>query len=133
MSKNKPDLEGVLSTEQQLIGEVGSTNIMEVSITATGPRGREGLDAYEVWLRAGNVGTEADFLNSLAADNDANFIHKQIPASSEWVIEHSLQKFSSIVTVDSANSVVMGDIEYIDENTIIVRFNGEFSGFAYLN
>lgn len=35
------------------------------NVEVGGSAGKDGLSAYEIWLNAGNTGTEADFLNSL--------------------------------------------------------------------
>ena len=54
-------------------------------------------------------------------------------SSKEWVITHNLGHFPSVSVVDSAGTVVVGEINYIDQNTIIASFSGAFSGKAYLN
>lgn len=64
---------------------------------------------------------------------DQTFIYEQERASNSWTIQHNLNKFPSVVIVDTAGSAVVGDVQYIDENTINVSFNGVFSGTAYLN
>ncbi|HHX67003.1 MAG TPA: hypothetical protein GX708_02975 [Gallicola sp.] len=61
------------------------------------------------------------------------YIHAQNTPLSEWLINHNLQRYPSINVVDSGGSVVLGDIQYIDENNILLKFNGGFSGKAYLN
>ena len=61
------------------------------------------------------------------------FIYTQGEASDTWVIDHELDKYPSVTVVDSANTVVIGHITYIDRNQLIVRFNGTFKGKAYLN
>lgn len=60
-------------------------------------------------------------------------IFKQNTPSSEWVIVHTLNKFPSVTIVDSAGCVIVGDVEYVNNSTIIVRFTSPFSGKAYLN
>ena len=64
---------------------------------------------------------------------DKLYVHDQGVASSEWIIEHNLNKYPAVMVVDSANNVLSPEIEYIDKNTVIVRSNGEFKGRAYLN
>ncbi len=64
---------------------------------------------------------------------DAHYVHEQMVPSSVWTIQHNLGKKPSVVVVDSANSVVYGEIEYVDLNTIRLIFSGAFSGKAILN
>lgn len=64
---------------------------------------------------------------------DQTFVYQQNVASDEWVIEHNLGRFPTVTVVDSAGTVVVGEVRYIDSNTIRVKFIGAFSGNAYLN
>lgn len=64
---------------------------------------------------------------------DQTYIHNQSTASAEWTISHNLNKYPSVTVVDSAGSVVVGDVDYLDSNNVQVSFSGEFSGKAYLN
>jgi hypothetical protein len=62
------------------------------------------------------------------------YTHNQEVASSTWSITHTLNKYPSVTIVDSAGTVVVGDITYIDASNIIIDFDGtSFSGKAYLN
>lgn len=63
----------------------------------------------------------------------STYIHHQTVASGVWTIEHDLDRYPSVTVVDSAGSVVIGDVQYINRNEIILTFQGAFSGTAYLN
>lgn len=60
-------------------------------------------------------------------------IHNQTVATSEWLIEHNLNCFPSVTIIDSANSEVIGEVEYINTNSLKAKFSASFSGIAYLN
>ena len=64
---------------------------------------------------------------------DKHFTYVQSFASDEWVIEHNLQKHPSVTIVDSAGTVVIGDVLYLSVNKLVVSFSAPFSGKAYLN
>lgn len=66
-------------------------------------------------------------------DGDKNFIFEQYSASNIWLVYHGLDKYPSVTVVDSANSVVCGDVVYLDTNSLEIHFNAAFSGQAYLN
>lgn len=66
-------------------------------------------------------------------DADKYYVHEQNLASEEWNINHNLNKRPSIVIVDSADTVVMGEENYIDNNNLTIKFKGKFKGKAYLN
>lgn len=66
-------------------------------------------------------------------ESDKHFTFIQSVPSDTWVIEHNLGKKPSVSVVDSAGTNVVGEYVYIDDNNIILRFTGVFSGKAYLN
>lgn len=68
-----------------------------------------------------------------AVIGDKHFTYEQAVASDVWVINHNLNKKPSITVVDSAETVIVGDYEYNDLNTVTLHFNAAFAGKAYLN
>lgn len=68
-----------------------------------------------------------------SGDGDKTFVFTQASAESVWEIQHNLGKYPSVTTVDSADTVVVGGVEYIDLNNLIITFSAAFSGKAYLN
>lgn len=67
------------------------------------------------------------------ANNDKHYKHVQNVSSSVWTINHEMRKHPSVTVKDSAGSTVIGEVEYVDLNTITITFSGAFSGEAYLN
>ena len=65
--------------------------------------------------------------------NKRTFVHEQARVSDVWEVTHDLDKHPSVTVVDSAGTVVVGDVQYVDNSNIILTFNGAFSGTAYLN
>lgn len=85
----------------------------ELDLTTIGIQGPPGV--------AGPVGSSGSFTFDQA-----------VPAS-VWTINHPLSKMPAVAVVDSAGNVVEGDIQYVDQDQVIVTFNATFSGKAYLN
>lgn len=86
----------------------------------------------------GSIEEDEDYFVSLLQfdtleDKDKNYVHNQMSASSTWSVQHNLNKFPSVSVVDSGNNMVVGDVEYIDENNLTITFNASFSGKAYIN
>ena len=84
------------------------------------------------------TGTSEDYLmadgsTSTGIIEDKTFTHDQGVPSSSWIIIHNMNKFPSVVTVDSAASIVVGEVEYTSLNTVTITFNAAFSGSAHLN
>jgi len=59
-------------------------------------------------------------------------VHTQTSASTTWTITHALGGRPSVTIVDSAGTVVVGDVGYNSDTTVVVSFTSAFSGFAYL-
>lgn len=64
---------------------------------------------------------------------DAFFEHTQATPESVWEITHNLNKKPTVTVVDSADTMVMGEVEYLNNNTVRLTFAGAFSGKAYFN
>ena len=69
----------------------------------------------------------------VVVDTDQTYIHNQTVASAVWTIHHGLHRYPSVTVVDSAGSVVIGDVSYLSDETVVLYFQGAFSGIAYLN
>jgi hypothetical protein len=63
----------------------------------------------------------------------ATYVFQQQVASNSWVVTHNLDCFPPVQVVDSAGNEVIGDIDYISNNQLVLRFTSAFSGVAYLN
>ena len=64
---------------------------------------------------------------------DKTFVYEQNTPAKTWLITHTLEKYPSVTVVDSANTVIIGDVVYLSTSVIQLDFAGEFSGKAYLN
>lgn len=61
------------------------------------------------------------------------YLHTQTEPDDEWVIEHNLGGYPHPVIIDSADSLVEGEVSFPDQNTVVIRFAGAFSGRAFLS
>lgn len=73
----------------------------------------------------GNVTSNSEVLTS--------YTHDQSVAGASWTINHNMNKYPSVAIVDSANSAVIGEVQYLDANSLTVSFKYAFKGKAYLN
>ena len=139
---------GSIQAPTSLEGRIENKSQINVEVIGSGPRGKSGKSAYEIWLEQGNSGTESDFLGSLAAGQleagesiriedsvirTATFVHEQIYSAFVWEVQHNLKKFPSVTVIDTGGNVMVGSITYLDDNNLIITFSHEFSGVVYLN
>ena len=64
---------------------------------------------------------------------DANFVHTQGVAATQWVIDHNLGKKCSVTVVDSAGTIIVGQVTYNSDNQCTIDFEAAFSGKAFFN
>lgn len=72
-------------------------------------------------------------VKGIVGGTDAHFVHNQVFPSAIWEVDHNLNKKPSVTVVDSADSVVIGDVEYLNNKQVRLTFVGAFSGKAYFN
>lgn len=96
---------------------------------ATGATGVEGVSAYQLWLDAGNTGSINDFLSQFQS---GIYRYVQMTPSSFWDIHHTLGRYAAVTVVDSAGTMVEGDVAYVSTSQVTISFSAAFSGEAYL-
>ena len=67
-----------------------------------------------------------------AAGNTRRHVHNQGQASDTWIINHTLGGKPQVTVVDSADTHVFGEVQYISNAQVTVSFSAAFSGYAYL-
>lgn len=65
--------------------------------------------------------------------SDKHYAHVQLSALDTWTINHGMNKVPAVSVYDELENEVVGDIEIVDINNIIITFNEPFAGTAYLN
>lgn len=70
---------------------------------------------------------------STKGSGDKHYTFIQRVPSDVWEVKHNLNKYPSVSIVDSANTEIIGDVDYIDLNNCRLTFVGAFSGKAYFN
>jgi hypothetical protein len=63
----------------------------------------------------------------------SKFVHTQASSATTWSITHNLKFYPNVSIVDSALSHVIGEVTYINENSLTVSFTSAFSGKAFLS
>lgn len=69
----------------------------------------------------------------IARDGDKNYETAIHMPSKVWNITHSLNKYPSVTIINNDMQEVIGDIVYIDKNSLTVSFSAEFTGKAICN
>jgi hypothetical protein len=129
-----------IGIEPQIIDQIIEAFVVELGqpgppgpIGPTGPEGPSGpIGPQGIQGPIGETGPSGPS-GPQGPIGDLNYLHIQNAASNTWVINHNLGKYPSIEIMDSAGSVVYGEINNIDINTSIVTFASQFGGTATCN
>lgn len=62
-----------------------------------------------------------------------SYTHIQSIPNAIWLVNHTLSFYPNVTVVDSAGTVVEGQIEYLSATQIRLTFNAAFAGNAYLS
>ena len=71
-------------------------------------------------------------IGTIASGVTRRHVHTQGTVSSTWTIDHTLGGKPSVTIVDSAGTVVFGEVQYLSNTQVRVVFSAPFSGSAYL-
>jgi hypothetical protein len=99
----------------EVVGEVGPR----------GPVGPPGADST-VPGPPGPVGPEGP-----PGTSSGFYRHSQASAAAQWTFMHDLQYPPAVTVVDSAGTVLYGDVTYIDDFNIQIDFAYPTAGYAY--
>ena len=108
-------------TLQSLVVDAGNADLYNASFTPITANGNITADKYYGFA----------VYPELSADK--HFTFTQSTATNTWNITHNLGKFPSVSVVDSGNTIVYGNIDYIDNNSLTITFSAAFGGKAYMN
>jgi hypothetical protein len=92
-------------------------------------RSREGSDLLDLRypLRHTHVAAELP-----ATSTPTTYLHSQDVPSATWVIVHNLGRMPSVTVLDSASTVVYGNVTHDSVNQVTITFSASFGGKAYL-
>jgi len=101
-------------------GAAGPPNSLSIGTVTTGAPG------------ATITGTPPNQILNLVYPVATRHIHTQATPSTTWTITHALGGYPAVSVVDSAKTVVFGEVQYLSTSQVVVNFSSAFSGYAYL-
>lgn len=129
------------------IVEVTENKVVVSAVGLQGPRGRGILSGSGA--PSNSLGIDGEFyidtdVNKIYGPKDngiwpepvslgGTYVHNQDISSSTWSINHGLDYYPNVEIVDSAGTSVVGDVQYLDQNNIIINFTDPFAGKAFLS
>ena len=102
--------------------DIAEPNFFLVTLENYTSNGVISLDGYYIF---------SEFVDADAGDK--NFVFTQDSASNTWVIQHNLNKFPSVTSVNINNIQMYGEVVFTDVNNLTINFTSASSGKAYIN
>lgn len=125
------EINGHIDSNNEVCGKIEPQGNINVQIIGSGPSGYTPIKGVDYFTQEDIDEIIAEVLAE--GGGDLTYVHDQILSSQIWTVNHNLGKYPSIMIINSAGTVAMGDVTYINENQIIVTFSATFSGKAYCN
>ena len=109
-----------LITSDVLITECANPSKWAVYTWNSSVENAKDIDFYDIGLTykagAGGLTNGQDYFISLlrygTSTGDKNFVFTQPTNAEVWVVDHNLDKFPSVTIVDTANTVITGELVY---------------------
>lgn len=121
------DIEVNINDGEQIGIDIADGDQVDVDISCEGPQGVKGDKGDD-----GDDGLDGnDGDDGAPGINGGNYTHTQGVASAIWTVIHNLGYYPNITVVDSTDREVIGNVDYININTIQLTFSGSLSGKAY--
>ena len=93
---------------------------------------RDALSAYDIAVNNGFVGSEAEWLQSLANASSAFTFNQATPAST-WLITHGLGYYPNVSTFDESGDQIVGQVIHHSLVQVEIQFNSNRAGDARLS
>lgn len=123
-----------------ILGDISNINNFGTYVVTAVTQDSNATDYYDISLTyiSGNGSLVDEQFYSIilyaGASGDKSFTYTQGAASDTWTITHGLNKKPSVtVTTAATNAVVIGEVTYTNNNTLVISFEAAFDGIAYLN
>lgn len=68
-----------------------------------------------------------------SGSGDKNFVFNQTIASDTWIVNHMLNKRVSVSVVNDLGKEIQGEVYWVNNDTVIVKFNSPITGSVYCN
>lgn len=127
-------LQDSAAVESLVTGEISTVDLIVSDPGVAGPPNVLSIGTVTVATDASAsiTGIAPNQVLNLVYPASVRHIHTQGTTSTTWTINHALGGYPSVSIVDSAKTVVIGEVTYVSTTQVVVNFTSAFSGYAYL-
>ena len=132
------------------VSETTDNTVTVVAATFVNSAGAASSLFYSTGTPSNSVGSEGDFYIDTSAGAlwgpkgstewaatslpliPKRHTHTQSSSASTWTVSHTLGGYPSVTVVDSAGTVVVGEVKYDSTSQVTISFEAAFAGKAHL-
>lgn len=129
LAKAINDITAAITAIEATLGTNPTGSLPSVKIALSGLQSSLALLQTGQSQLAGQVAA----LEAIPGPSNTFYNHTQLVPAATWDITHGLGRFPAVTVVDSAGSVVEGEVDYVSENQLVITFSAAFSGYASLS
>lgn len=95
----------------------------------------EAIDSSKLYFEPSSTYIKGDGkeVNGVELKSDLHYVHTQSQLSNEWDCIHNLGKLPSVSIINTASEIIVGKVEYINNNNVKLLFTVPVSGKAFFN
>ena len=109
---------------QNIVTDATEPDFFEVTVSNQSSNGVLKVSSHYIF---------SEFTDPDSGGGDKNFVFTQNVSSATWTIQHNLNKFPSVTSVNINDFQMYGEVEFIDLNNLTITFTGASSGKAFIN
>lgn len=72
-------------------------------------------------------------VSPIQVESDKNYRHLQPVAANEWTVQHNLDKYPSVQVINDDGRIITGEVQHVDVNNLVVRFEFQLTGSVNCN
>ena len=72
-------------------------------------------------------------LNDAEHINDRHYVHFQLDEETEWIVLHNLDKSPSVSILNDNGFEIEGEVSFLNNNSLAIRFDVPLSGIVCVN
>ena len=91
------------------------------------------MDSDSKPTKVSELENDTGYITSADVVNDKHYEYEWVTPVQTITVTHNLGKKASVSVVDTANSEIICDVEYIDNNSVKLKFSAATRGTAYFN
>jgi hypothetical protein len=120
----------ITSNTREEMRAMGMPQLLQADLDVSDPTAGGGRGFKYQW--EDEAATLHDEIQSVAAGGGISYTHHQSVPAATWVIDHHLGLIPNVVLLDDNGQMMMAEVQFPSDQTVLVVHSAPYSGTAYL-